>query len=50
MNRFLTIALLLLAASPLSAFDYDTRAWFKGNTHTHSLWSDGNDFPEMIFD
>ena len=22
--------------------------WFKGNTHTHSLWSDGNDFPEMI--
>ena len=26
----------------------DTRQWFKGNTHTHSLWSDGNDFPEMI--
>ena len=25
-------------------------AWFKGNTHTHSLWSDGNDFPEMIVD
>jgi hypothetical protein len=24
--------------------------WFKGNTHTHSLWSDGNDFPEMIAD
>jgi hypothetical protein len=24
--------------------------WFKGNTHTHSLWSDGNDFPEMIMD
>lgn len=22
--------------------------WFKGNTHTHSLWSDGNDFPDMI--
>jgi hypothetical protein len=22
--------------------------WFKGNTHTHSLWSDGDDFPEMI--
>lgn len=22
--------------------------WFKGNLHTHSLWSDGNDFPEMI--
>jgi hypothetical protein len=24
--------------------------WFKGNLHTHSLWSDGNDFPEMICD
>ncbi|MFO0816771.1 MAG: hypothetical protein U1A77_02440 [Pirellulales bacterium] len=24
--------------------------WFKGNLHTHSLWSDGNDFPEMIID
>ena len=22
--------------------------WYKGNMHTHSLWSDGNDFPEMI--
>lgn len=22
--------------------------WYRGNTHTHSLWSDGNDFPEMI--
>jgi hypothetical protein len=24
--------------------------WYKGNTHTHSLWSDGDDFPEMIMD
>ena len=22
--------------------------WFKGNLHTHSYWSDGNDYPEMI--
>ena len=22
--------------------------WKKGNLHTHSLWSDGDDFPEMI--
>ncbi len=26
-----------------------TKYW-KGNLHTHSLWSDGNDFPEMIAD
>lgn len=24
--------------------------WFKGNLHTHSLWSDGDEFPEMIAD
>jgi hypothetical protein len=22
--------------------------WVKGNLHTHSLWSDGDDYPEMI--
>ena len=22
--------------------------WLRGNMHTHSLWSDGNDYPEMI--
>lgn len=22
--------------------------WWKGNMHTHSLWSDGDEFPEMI--
>ena len=24
--------------------------WWKGNTHTHSLWSDGDHFPEIIAD
>ena len=24
--------------------------WWKGNLHTHSLWSDGDDFPESIAD
>lgn len=22
--------------------------WWKGNLHTHTLWSDGNDYPEMV--
>lgn len=26
------------------------QSWFKGNMHTHSLWSDGDDYPEMIAD
>src|SRR5688572_14143669 len=25
-------------------------AWWKGNLHTHSFWSDGDDFPEAIAD
>ncbi|MFQ3593404.1 MAG: hypothetical protein SNJ82_09505, partial [Gemmataceae bacterium] len=27
-----------------------TPRWFKGNLHTHTLWSDGDDFPEMVAD
>lgn len=34
-----------LATTPSS----DPTFW-KGNLHTHSLWSDGDDFPEMIAD
>src|SRR5210317_647979 len=22
--------------------------WWKGNTHTHTFWSDGQDYPEMV--
>src|SRR5215213_4219535 len=28
----------------------DTPRYWKGNLHTHSFWSDGDDFPEMIAD
>lgn len=24
--------------------------WYKGNLHTHSFWSDGDDYPEMVVD
>ncbi|MDB5311826.1 MAG: hypothetical protein JWO38_6028 [Gemmataceae bacterium] len=34
---------------PLPAATSPPRFW-KGNLHTHSLWSDGDDFPEMIAD
>jgi hypothetical protein len=42
----LSIALVCLASLASAA----EPQWFKGNTHTHSLWSDGDDFPEMITD
>ena len=28
----------------------EPKRYYKGNTHAHSLWSDGNDFPEMVID
>ena len=58
--RYLAITsiVLLLASFPVSlpaqtaesAVETGERPlrWWKGNLHTHSLWSDGDDFPEMI--
>jgi len=43
------LALLLTLSSCTNSNSADPK-WFKGNLHTHSLWSDGNDFPEMICD
>jgi hypothetical protein len=47
--RSILIAILLSAATTATAPAAETK-WYKGNLHTHSLWSDGNDFPEMIAD
>lgn len=42
---------LLIPVLAVSCFGAETpQRFFKGNTHAHSLWSDGNDFPEMIMD
>ena len=43
-----TIALLGSELAP-AARAAESR-WFKGNLHTHSLWSDGDDYPEMVAD
>lgn len=40
------LALLLVCVS-VQAAEPPAR-WWKGNLHTHSLWSDGDDYPEMI--
>jgi hypothetical protein len=43
--------LLILSSLVLfSSFAQTNQSWFKGNLHTHSLWSDGDDYPEMIMD
>ena len=57
MTRWMVILVWLLAYGVASGQDVPASdpvpadpplKWWKGNLHTHSLWSDGNDFPEMI--
>ncbi len=43
-------ALLLLGGCTPDAPQPEAARWWKGNLHTHSLWSDGDDVPEMIAD
>jgi hypothetical protein len=38
----------LAVCSVLSAAE--EARWYKGNLHTHTYWSDGDDFPEMVAD
>ena len=52
MNRTL-LALGVLTPLTVLSLAADRRPetrWFRGNLHTHTLWSDGNDFPEMVVD
>ena len=59
MSKNLYVQLLILAVAVIAVIVFWPKVqsapkskvelqWYKGNTHTHSLWSDGNDFPEMI--
>jgi hypothetical protein len=41
------LAVCGLAASSLLSAAEEAR-WYKGNLHTHTYWSDGDDFPEMV--
>lgn len=41
---------LSLLALPAALGGEGEATWFKGNTHTHSLWSDGDGLPEMAAD
>ncbi|HEY1108680.1 MAG TPA: hypothetical protein VGE76_08615, partial [Opitutaceae bacterium] len=41
-----SLAALLSLSAALAA----EGTWFKGNLHTHTLWSDGDDYPEMVAD
>ncbi len=46
-GTYFLITLSLVAFSCTSGPE-PTKAWYKGNLHAHSYWSDGNEFPEVI--
>ena len=51
--NFVRLVLLLSIATCVSCKAQEalpTKQWFKGNLHTHSYWSDGDAFPEVIMD
>lgn len=45
-----TSANVFLLCFMLGSEKVQAQHWYKGNMHTHSLWSDGDDFPESIAD
>jgi len=48
--RVRVVALILMMAGILYIGCEEQSMWYKGNLHTHSYWSDGDDYPEMIID
>ena len=44
----LVIAALRVAGAADPELANAAPKWWKGNLHTHTLWSDGDDFPEMV--
>jgi hypothetical protein len=42
--------LFLFTLSTCSTTEKKPLTWYKGNLHTHTYWSDGDEFPEMVLD
>ncbi|KXK25943.1 MAG: PHP domain-containing protein [Bacteroidetes bacterium OLB12] len=45
-----TFGLILLCVVVAACSDQEPLKWYKGNLHTHTYWSDGDEFPEMVLD
>lgn len=48
--RLFLIAMVITLAACSETEEMPSKRWYKGNLHTHSYWSDGDEFPEMIMD
>ena len=52
-NYFLLFLIVfIVSCAPKAQFSGTNTGlnWYKGNLHTHSFWSDGDEFPEVIMD
>jgi hypothetical protein len=47
---FIALSTILTLTACVSEPPEPEPRWWKGNLHTHSFWSDGDDYPEMILD
>ncbi len=47
-SHILTLVLAFAAQLTVSTSHAQEARWWKGNLHTHTLWSDGDDYPEMV--
>lgn len=50
LKGFVSLLALLAAGLLTASRAAAAERWLKGNTHAHSLWSDGDDLPEMVAD
>jgi hypothetical protein len=48
--KFITIFICLILFIGCSTDTQTKLKWYKGNLHTHSYWSDGDEFPEVVLD
>ena len=48
LSRTLSLVFFLLLLCTSSSQAAQAPRWWKGNLHTHTLWSDGDDYPEMV--
>ncbi len=48
MRNTIVFSILMISLFCGSVLKAQENKWYKGNLHTHSYWSDGDEFPEMI--
>ena len=50
MKKSISAILLIISLCSSVSVNSQEFKWYKGNLHTHSYWSDGDEFPEMIME